>query len=268
MNNSKSDYYVYLHRELNGSIFYVGKGRKDRYKNKNNRSIAWKDKASNGYTSEFYRENLTETEALEIEAELIITLDGLTNKNPDSKNLFTKEDYAEYFKINRDSPSGLDRIKGVWNGQQFLGKIGNTGSVDANGYWEVRFKKRIIKVHRIIWTLTNGNILDNQVIDHKDGDTLNNNIENLRSVSKHLNCKNLARRKSNTTSVTGVALISDSGLLRYRVRVKLDDKDLSKSFSVSKYGEAEAFRLACEWRKEQIRLLNEQGAGYTERHGT
>ncbi len=268
MNNSKNDYYVYLHKDLDGNIFYVGKGRKDRCNKKSNRSIAWKNKAINGYTSEFYCENLTETEALNIEAELIITLDGLINKNPDSKNLFTKEDYAEYFKINPDSPSGLDRIKGIWNGQQFLGKIGNTGSVSANGYWDVRFKKKLLKVHRIIWILTNGDIPDNQVIDHKDGNPLNNKIENLRVVSKHINCKNRVRNKNNTTGVAGIILVNDDGLLRYRVRVKSDDGDLSKSFSVTKHGEQEAFRLACEWRKEQIRLLNEQGAGYTDRHGT
>jgi hypothetical protein len=47
----------------------------------------------------------------------------------------------------------------------------------------------------------------------------------------------------------------------------LSGKKHSKSFSISKYGYEEAFRLACEARVEAIRLLNEQGAGYTEYHG-
>ena len=51
-------------------------------------------------------------------------------------------------------------------------------------------------------------------------------------------------------------------------RSKAWNECAANGFSVEKHGNEEAFRLACEWRSEQIRLLNEQGAGYTERHGT
>ena len=53
-----------------------------------------------------------------------------------------------------------------------------------------------------------------------------------------------------------------------RVRIKVDDQSYSRCFTISKYGEQEAFRLAYEWREQKIKELNEQGAGYTERHGT
>ena len=36
---------------------------------------------------------------------------------------------------------------------------------------------------------------------------------------------------------------------------------------LKKYGKEEAFRLAVEWRAARIKELNNQGAGYTERHG-
>jgi hypothetical protein len=39
-------------------------------------------------------------------------------------------------------------------------------------------------------------------------------------------------------------------------------------FSISKLGNDEAFRQACEYRAKMIAELNEQGANYTERHGT
>jgi hypothetical protein len=42
----------------------------------------------------------------------------------------------------------------------------------------------------------------------------------------------------------------------------------SKAFSCLKYGDEEALRLALEWRDKTIKEINEQGAGYTERHGT
>lgn len=44
-------------------------------------------------------------------------------------------------------------------------------------------------------------------------------------------------------------------------------KKYSKSFSVSKYGNEEALRLACLWKESKLSELNEQGAGFTERHG-
>ena len=50
--------------------------------------------------------------------------------------------------------------------------------------------------------------------------------------------------------------------------VDLNGCSKNKYFSIIQHGKDEAFRLACEWRKEQIELLNLQGAGYTERHGT
>ena len=41
-----------------------------------------------------------------------------------------------------------------------------------------------------------------------------------------------------------------------------------KNFNSKGLGKEQAFKLACEYRAQKIRELNEQGAGYTERHGT
>lgn len=46
----------------------------------------------------------------------------------------------------------------------------------------------------------------------------------------------------------------------------LDGKAYNKTFSVKTYGEELAFFLACEYRQQQIELLNLQGAGYSEQH--
>lgn len=40
-----------------------------------------------------------------------------------------------------------------------------------------------------------------------------------------------------------------------------------KTFSISKYGEKESFRLACEYRSKMIESLNANGAGYASTHG-
>jgi arabinogalactan endo-1,4-beta-galactosidase len=49
--------------------------------------------------------------------------------------------------------------------------------------------------------------------------------------------------------------------------IDVNGKSRGKSFSISKCGEEEAFRLACDYRNQMIEQLNAEGAGYTERHG-
>jgi hypothetical protein len=47
-----------------------------------------------------------------------------------------------------------------------------------------------------------------------------------------------------------------------------DGKTKTRYFSIDRLGDEEAFKAACKHRKEMIELLNNAGAGYTERHGT
>lgn len=108
------------------------------------------------------------------------------------------------------------------------------------------------------------------VIDHVDRNTSNNRIDNLRLVSERLNARNKSqRRDGNTTGVTGVSVrVCPSGFTSYEAHWKnLDGTNGRKSFSTRKYGEEEAFRLACQVREEAIKHLNEQWAGYAESHG-
>jgi len=122
-------------------------------------------------------------------------------------------------------------------------------------------------VHRIIWCIFNASIQEDLVIDHIDGDPHNNRIENLMLKQQSKNMQNLKIRLSNKSGVTGVSLITkNKGKNKYFVAcVTSNGKQRTKLFSADKH--ENAFELACEWRKEQIRLLNEQGAGYTDRHG-
>ena len=49
---------------------------------------------------------------------------------------------------------------------------------------------RSAAVHRVIWTLVNGDIPDGMTIDHIDRDKNNNRVENLRCVSQGENNRN------------------------------------------------------------------------------
>ena len=73
MQNTKTDFYVYLHRRAdNGQVFYIGKGRLRRSNNKSLRSIHWKRTvAKYGYWIEKPQENMKEEDALLLEMWLI-----------------------------------------------------------------------------------------------------------------------------------------------------------------------------------------------------
>lgn len=77
-------------------------------------------------------------------------------------------------------------------------KITNTTSVKGEHYYWYISKPRPFTrkfcpdyaVHRIIWTMCNGDIPAGMEIDHEDNNTLNNNIDNLRLVTKNQNQHN------------------------------------------------------------------------------
>lgn len=95
---------------------------------------------------------------------------------------------------------------------------------------------------------------------------------NMRWATPSEQARNKTLLSSNTTGVNGVSVnTTKSGGNLYKSYVahysQLDGKLKCKYFSINKYGEDGAFKLACDYRESAIRELNKQGAGYTERHG-
>ena len=80
-----SSYYVYTHSDKDGNVFYVGKGTKRRAWAKN-RSNQWLKKIKGGYTIHVPYTELTNNEALDLEALLIETygIDTLVNKKKET----------------------------------------------------------------------------------------------------------------------------------------------------------------------------------------
>lgn len=95
-----------------------------------------------------------------------------------------------------------DRTKGVFywidalepNRKRLMGRI--AGTVDKNGYRVLTFKKRMYKVHRMVWFVEKHHLPAGAVIDHINGDLLDNRIENLRLVSHTTNMRNTYRHRA------------------------------------------------------------------------
>lgn len=92
---------------------------------------------------------------------------------------------------------------------------------------------------------------------------------NLRWETRSQQSHNLRKMASNTSGFTGVVWSDFNRPQLYAVARwrSLTGKQMTKCFSVKKCGLLPAFAQACEYRKERIADLNEQGAEYSVSHG-
>ena len=116
--------------------------------------------------------------------------------------------------------------------------------------------------HRLIFTIHHGMIDSDLIIDHIDGNPFNNKITNLRAVTHAINSRNLTRCESLHNGVH----FRKGRYLRWIATWTEGHERKSKGFSVLKYTNELAFKMACEFRTNKIKELNKNGAGYTERH--
>jgi hypothetical protein len=127
-------------------------------------------------------------------------------------------------------------------------KKGNWGK--GKPYIRFRINKKDYYLHRLIYYLYNPDfdIYDssiNNVIDHKDSNTLNNSIENLNVVSQKQNCQH---RKN----VKGFWIEKKKNRIHAYYRNK-DGKQITKYFSIKKYGYDKALELAKQFREENTK---------------
>lgn len=92
--------------------------------------------------------------------------------------------YADYFVISTDSPS---RLK--WKVNKGRARAGdNAITAIGGGYYKGRLNQKTVYAHRIVFALTHG--YEPEVVDHEDGNPLNNDPLNLRDGTKALNNQN------------------------------------------------------------------------------
>ena len=116
------------------------------------------------------------------------------------KELLTEIDRIKKFNSGDELPSQkllhemFNYIDGelVWkikkSGSRGIGSI--AGSVYKDGYKNIMLNGKRYGVHRLVWIYHNGDIENGLEIDHIDGNRSNNNIYNLRNVSRQENCFN------------------------------------------------------------------------------
>ena len=108
----------------------------------------------------------------------------------------------------------------TWKTQ--LSSRGAVGSVAGTplkrGYVIVRVRRKTYLAHRLIWKLHHGQDPGAMHIDHINGDTTDNRIENLRLVTPTENQRNSKRQRNNASGCTGVCWDNRSGKWRADIR--------------------------------------------------
>lgn len=267
MNEENKDYYVYVHRLIDGEVFNVGSGRGNRVKSKHGRSKVWQEiTKDSSWMYCILKENMSKDEARELETLLIGIYKPRANihlTNIESKPLSMDSEFIKSrFIYDPVSPTGL-RYK---EGNNQLGKLcrlaGDVAGRNLNGRYVIDVGNFTRMVHRIIWYILKDDDPVGFVIDHIDGNSFNNKIDNLRKVTQKENSRNTGFNKNNKTGYKGVSETQEF----YTGYFNFDGKLKSKAFSKLKYGKELALALALEYRFTNMKSLIKSGDSYTARH--
>jgi len=100
-------------------------------------------------------------------------------------------------------------------------------------YVQVGFNYTMYRIHRLIWAWHGYSLEPNQQIDHIDGNSLNNCIENLRVVSTKQNSEN--RKSANKNSKSGVkGVFWHKGTKKWKAYICHNGKDIHLGYYVNK----------------------------------
>lgn len=116
------------------------------------------------------------------------------------------EDLQEFYVIDSASPSGITRIKPA-RGRN--ARVGPVISIGSDGYYRMKFRGVHYRCHRVIYFMAKESDPGELVVDHIDGDRLNNKVENLRACTQAQNMCNTKARQSKKGLPKGVRKLSE-----------------------------------------------------------
>lgn len=225
---------VYVHKDSDGVIRYVGEGRELRPYVFTGRNSEW-NAIFNNYppTVEIIASDLSKKDAKALEYDLIIENENTVINKVVYKHHTKHMDFDifdSYFVYDESSPS-------------FISKKCKDGSIKpvgfkASGYYKVNYNNSSYAAHRIVWLLHNQEIDTDSVVDHIDNDRTNNKISNLRLVSSSENSYNRFYKLPKSGYRNIREEYRDGIIVAYRVvwSVPLHSGRYQKMFSVSKFG--------------------------------
>ena len=131
---------------------------------------------------------------------------------------FTKEHLQSLFDY-RDGNLFWKKTKGRL-------KAGSLAGTKSHHYWQTCIDYVIYRNHRLVWIFHHG--YSPFSVDHINGDTFDNRIENLRECTASQNQQNKKFQKSNTSGIKGVGWCKQKQ--KWRARLLVDGKEFHIGF--------------------------------------
>ena len=251
---------VYLHKDENNVVRYVGEGTIVRaYSKSRSDQPRWMELFKNNPPIvEIVAENLEkeQSESLEIKVRNFY-FDTIINDPYATKKMheIDRKVISKYVRYDESSPTFLR-----WNNdmKNNAPKDSPAGYLATNKikYCTVQIEGTSYGIHRVVWTLMVGEIPKGLFVDHIDGNKSNNNINNLRLVNPKENAHNKLLDKIPRSGYRSIREHIENGeVASYMVRWhELHEmKRNAKVFNVRKYGGREnAIRAAYSFRESLI----------------
>lgn len=168
-----------------------------------------------------------------------------------------KDKILEEFYLDVDDIT-VRRNKDGWRGKFKAGDVVEAFKMHKLGYKGVHIPRtrQTVQLPHLLTLLRGIDIPEGSVIDHIDGNPLNNERSNLRVVSHAINSRNKKKHKNNTSGYNGINWNNKAG--SYTVRRYIG--------GVRKYGgSAKTLKEAIVLMENMMEAL--EGDGYTDRHG-
>lgn len=187
--------------------------------------------------------------------------------------------YNDLFYMDETSPSGIRWKIDIKSGkykkkvEKCAGDVAGVASVNGKtSYWKVQFsvagKRYYTTAHIVIWTLLHGGYEKPYVVDHIDGDGLNNNVENLRLVTTEVNSRNMKKNVRNSSGYTGVYFMECSYCSYWVAYWRENKRSRSKCFRIDlndPFSSERELQKAIQFRKGKLDINSSEG--WTNRHG-
>lgn len=148
----------------------------------------------------------------------------------------------EYIKAHLRYEDG-NLIRTTKRGGEAIGSIaGWITSCNGKLYRKININKKTTYVHHVVFLMHNGYLP--KYIDHIDGNSLNNKIENLRPATQSQNIANSKKSLSNSSGNKGVTFRKDTK--KWKAQIMVNYKHISLGSFESKADAAEAYKKGAE----------------------
>ena len=108
---------------------------------------------------------------------------------------------------------------------RFAGKPAGYRHVSKGGrwYWRIKLQGKNCEGHRLVFLISGGRLKDGQVVDHRNGDGLDNRVDNLRAASHQQNFFNTKLSISNSSGFKGVTFRPErAGTKNWVTSIRID----------------------------------------------